>query len=208
MRFLTVAASFLAVMAMNVSVFAEGEYPAEYTGGTHDSASLDAKGYSTVLITKASDEDDIVYIDQSDDAFSGSMTFLLKEDPDVGRYIVRLGSENGAKTTYFYVGVDSNNDNDKYMSRLQNEESNNGTYNIGYYATVSANDYGNLNSLKVGYKDGETLRYGGFSLKEGTYPATSGTGDIYLIFQLNDVPAAYKDSAAVYLSQSSVSSSQ
>ena len=223
MKRLAALATMLAVMTANSAVLADFTDPAWYTGDSRDTAQVNTEGYSTVLIAKESDSDtvadnDIVYVNQADDPATGfvdAMVFLLKNNPEIGRYTVTLCKKNGEQTeTYFYVGADSNNDNDIYMKRLQNEEPNGDpdesdtTWNIGYYAMVSADDYGDLNSLKVGYKDGATLSYGGFSLKEGTYPATSGDGDIYLIFQLNDVPAAYKDSAAVYLSQDSVSSSQ
>ena len=145
------------------------------------------------------------------------MNFLLKTNPEIGRYTVKLGSSTGSPTeTYFYVGADSDNSSDLYMKRLQNEEYNGDdpeaedlTWNIGYYATVTADEYENYTYLKVGYKDGATTKYGSFTLKGvGDYPATySGEGDLYLIFQLNNVPTANKDSAAVYLSTTSGPSS-
>ena len=220
MKILAVAATLLTVMAMNVSALADGGStfvePAHYNGYSVDdaySATLDAKDYSTVLITKASDDNDIVaddneivYIDQSENAFTGATTFLLKNNPDVGRYTVRLGSDNDSKTTYFYVGVNSDNPNDVYMNRLQNEEKNeDDTWNIGYYATVTPTQYNGFNSMKLGYKNNNNadscvtfpLNYGDGST------VYNGEGSLYLIFQLNDVPAANKNCAAVFLSAES-----
>ena len=205
MRKSAIAAVFLTVMTVNISVFADFTDPAWYTGDTRDKAEVNAGGYSTVIITKDSDGS-IVYLNQADSIYSGSMDFLLKSDPEIGRYTVKLGSESGTSTqTYFYVGADSNNPGDSgdlYMKRLQNEEPNGEpddsetTWNIGYYAMIPVEDYSGYNYLKVGYKDGDTLKY-------GSAPTYSGEGSLYLIFQLNNVPSDQRYSAAVYLVPSS-----
>ena len=207
MRKSAIAAVFLAVMTVNISVFADFTDPAWYTGDTRDKAEVNAGGYSTVIITKDSDGS-IVYLNQADSIYSGSMNFLLKTNPEIGRYTVKLGSSTSSPMeTYFYVGADSDNPGDSgdlYMKRLQNERDNgDGTYDIGYYAMVNSTQYGNYTYLKVGCKNGDANKYGSIQLKAGDYTQYSGSGDIYLIFQLNDVPAAYRDSAAVYLGPSS-----
>ena len=213
MKRLATFAAILAIFAIQTAALADGfTEPAQYTGGDVDTAQVNADGYKTVLITKDDSDGTIVYIGQAANAFEGEKDFLIKSDPAIGKYVLKMGSKDGRSTyqTYFYVGVDSNNEEDLYMRRLQNERDNpDGSSDIGFYTTVSADIYNDYKSLKVGFKGGVTPpRYGGFSLKAGDYPTSySGEGDLYLIFQLNGVPSAYKDSAAVYLSKSDVSDS-
>ena len=220
MKRLAALAAILAMAAVQSVALADSDftYPAEYTGGSSDSAKVgadDVAGYSTVLITKDEPDGEIVYVNQADSAYSGAQNFLLKSNPAVGKYKVLLGSgSNNAspKETYFYVGVDSDEEGDLAMNRLRNEESGagTGTYNIAYYAMVPAGNLNSYNSLKVGYKEGNSSPvYGGFDLSEGTWVPTyyTGNGNIYVIFQLNDVPNTIKDSVAVYLSEDTVSSS-
>ena len=207
----TILCTIPIIMAVQSVAFADFTDPAWYTGDTRNKVEVGTSGICTVLITKESENNKIVYVNQADDVFDGSIPFLLKENPEIGKYTVGLGSENGLKReTYLYVGADSNNSNDLYMKRLQEEEQNedNQTWNIGYYATVNETQYGNYTYLKVGYKEGDDTKYGSFLLRDGDYTSYSGEGDIYLIFQINNVPTAYKDSVAVYMSTDDGLSSQ
>ena len=206
MKRIVCLAALTAVLSISVLALAEDTetftFPAEYTGGTSDSATVNAAGYSTVLIAKDEENGEVVYIDQADNKYTAAQSFLLKSDPAVGKYKVMLGSETGEPyQTYFYVGVDSLNSSDKAMTRLQKEVQNTDeTYNIGYYTYLDANDAKTYKSLKVGYAGDK--KYGGFDLSGGNY---SGSGDLYLIFQLNDVPPDWKDSVTVFLSPDTVS---
>ena len=211
MKRIVYIAALTAVLSIGITALAEDNgdftYPAEYLGGASDTAKVNAAGYSTVLIEKDDENGEIVYVDQADDAYTGAQSFLLKSDPDVGKYKVTLGSEaNGAYQTYFYVGVDSSNPADKAMTRLQNEVQNKAEtgYNIGYYTELAASEASTYKSLKVGYADNQ--KYGGFDLSGGAWDTNySGEGDLYLVFQLNDVPSTWKDSATVFLSTDQVS---
>ena len=208
MKKLLCLAALTAILSIGVTAFAEDTetftFPAEYVGGTSDSASVDATGYSAVIIEKDEDNGEIVYIDQADDVYTVAKTFLLKADPKIGKYKVTLGSKTSeAYQTYFYVGVDSTN-NDKAMTRLQGEEQTEDGYNIGYYAVVSSDDAQTYKSLKVGYKN--QPKFGGFDLSDTLNETVfSGASSLYLIFQLNDVPSDWKDSVTVFLSPDQVS---
>lgn len=211
MKRLAAFAAILAMAAVQSAALADFTYPAEYTGGSADTATVSATGYSTVLITNDAD-DTIVYVNQSDSTFDGATDFLLKSDPAFGKYKVLLGSGSGSaspKETYFYVGVDSDEAGDLSMNRLRNEESGaeTGTCNIGYYAEVPANVFNDYESIKVGYDQSGSSVYGGFPLNAENWTTYTGDGALYLIFQLNDVPNTIKDSVAVYLSEDTVSSS-
>ena len=129
----------------------------------------------------------------------------MKENPAYGKYTVQLGGENvDLAKTYFYVGVEPKQ-GDVTMKRLQNEETTDKgtTYRIGYCAEIDSNYLSEYNSLKVGY--GGNAAYGGFML-EGDWKDThyEGGGELYLIFQLNDVPSDWKDSVTIFLSPDQV----
>ena len=92
------------------------------------------------------------------------------------------------------------------ITKEQNEKQNEAKdgYNIGYYAYVDANYAKTYNSLKVGYSGNSA--YGGFKLDDNWKDTKySGTGKLYLIFQLNDVPSDWMDSVTVFLSPDHVS---
>jgi len=211
MKRIVCLAALTAVLSISVPAFADDAnnftFPAEYTGGTSDTASVNADGYSTVLIAKDEENGEIVYIDQADNVYSSGSDFLVKANPEVGKYKVTLGSETREPyQTYFYVGVDSLNSNDKAMTRLQNEKLNEAEtgYNIGYYTELAARDAKTYNSLKIGYAG--NAKYGGFDLTGGAWDTNySGEGDLYLVFQLNDVPSAWRESVTVFLSPDQVS---
>jgi hypothetical protein len=50
-----------------------------------------ANGYTTVLVHKADDINNIVYVDQADDTFGAALTLMLKADMDDGEYTMKLG---------------------------------------------------------------------------------------------------------------------
>ena len=208
MKRIVCLAALTAMLSISATAFADDAevftLPADYVGGSSDSATVNADGYSTVLITKDEENGEIVYIDQADDAYSASETFLLKTDPAYGKYKVTLGSETGAYNTYFYVGAYSDNNEDIAMTRLQNEKDNeDGTFNIGYYTDVAADFAETYNSIKVAYAGAPS--YGGFDLADNWDDTHfEGEGRLYLVFQLNDVPSAMKDSVSVFLSKNTV----
>lgn len=185
---------------------------AAYTGGSENTATItDTSDYSTVLITKASDnpisKDSVAYIYQADNVFDASMNFILKANPSVGLYNVKLGNEEGTSaSTTFYIGVNSNNDSDVPMTRLSSNRSADGKYSTGFFRTVSASEYESYNSLKVGYNNGEQDVYGGFVLKDNGFPQTTGEGDLTLIFELNQIEEDEIDSVSVFLSTDEVGS--
>ena len=208
MKKLAAIAALATVLAVSVTAFADASVA--YTGGTENTAMVaGVDGYSTVLITDSNDN--IVYVNQEDSAFSGIKNFLMKnsDSPPVGKYTAIFGSSSGNYATKtFYVGVNSGGAKDVPMTRLSSnlEDEVNNTYSTGFFRTVSANEYGDYNSLKVGYKnDGNTV-WGGFSLKEHGFPQTTGGGDLTLIFELNEIEADEIASVSVFLSPDVVGS--
>lgn len=201
-----IAAFVMAITVLSISVTAFADAAATDAGRDEATTTVTgASDYSTVFITDSSDN--IVYVNQADSSFSASTDFLLKENPDYGKYTVKLGNASGETTsTYFYVGIDAPKQGDVTMKRLQNEEQNadKSGYNIGYYTEVEADDVSKYNSLKVGFADHPT--YGGVDLDGDAWDKThySGSGDLYIIFQLNDVPSDWKDSVTVFLSTDKV----
>ncbi len=217
--------TWVLIMAMTISVnlvahadaVEEFTFPAEYIGGDIPEVSVEATGRSTVLIAKENDNsnqsgdidiNNIVYANQTNDIYSGTVHFFIS-DPEYGKYLVKLGSKSGEiKSTYFYVGVDPE-PGDIAMNRLRNEEQNMETdlttWNIGYYISITADEYNSYNSMKLGFEkptdSGSQLEYFSFPLKTDEYTEFSGEGMINLIFQVNEVPDAYKDSIAVFLSE-------
>ena len=200
-----IAAFTMAIAVLSLSVTAFADVAATDSGKEAAVTTVTgAEEYSVVLITDCKDK--VVYANQADTSFDGSVDFLLKENPAYGKYTVQLGGENvDLAKTYFYVGVEPKQ-GDVTMKRFQNEETldKGKTYRIGYCAEVDTEYAKEYNSLKVGI-DGNAA-YGGFKL-EGTWKEThfEGGGDIYLIFQLNDVPSDWKDSVTVFLSNDQVS---
>ena len=199
------AAFAMAITVLSLSVTALADVAATDSGKTAAETTVTGAGdYSTVLITDSSGN--VVYVDQADGLFDAPMPFLIKANPDYGKYTVKLGGENiDPASTYFYVGVDAPKQGDVTMKRLQNEETpdNGATYRIGYYAEVEAGYASIYHALKVGY-DGNP-KYGGFDLGQNWDETHyTGGGSLYLIFQLNDVPSAWKDSVTVFLSTDEV----
>lgn len=109
MKKLTVLAVLLLAMTASGIAFAEGitgEYDSQDNG-----VSTDVSGYSTVIITKGTSdisEENVVYINQADSAFDGTVQFLLKgESPDDGKYKITVGGNPNADTAskVFAIGV-------------------------------------------------------------------------------------------------------
>lgn len=218
-----------AMVSIGVTVFADN---AAYTGSSSNSAYVNyaANTYDTVIITKVQDasgaplpEEDIFYAGQySDYIASPTSTWLIKENPDYGKYKVVLGSEAGKKKSmYFYIGIDNmDSANDTLMTRIGEEEIKPGFWNVGYTLEVSIADYNAANAVKIAYDENEDTTYandtvggsvtvGGYkkqamkpNLYLGDWPQTiSGEGTVKLAFQINYVPEAYKDSISAYLSK-------
>lgn len=221
-----------AIMSMSANVFAD---EATYTGSSSNSAYLSFAGsaYDTVIITKVPDDsnvplpdEDIVYAGQYTDSVVSPSTWLLKANPDYGKYKVVLGSETGKKKSmYFYIGIDNmDSANDTPMTRVGEEEITSGLWNVGYVLEISIADYNTANAVKIAYDENEDITYandgengsvtvGGYekyamkpNLYLGDWPQTiSGEGTVKLAFQINYVPEEYKDSITAYLSKSIVS---
>ena len=203
MKKLAAFAVWVAVLAVSVTAFADASVA--YTGGEENTATVTGiNGYSTVLITDS--ENNIVYINEETSTFSGIKDFLMKSDSlSIGEYTARFGSDSGNPiTTTFYVGVQSEGSGDVPMTRLSSNRESDDKYSTGFFRTVSANEYGNYNSLKVGYNNGSQDVWGGFNLKEYGFPQTTGGGDLTLIFELNEIEEDEIGSVSVFLSTDQV----
>ena len=209
MKKIAAFAVLVAISAISVTAFADASVA--YTGGAENTATVTGiSGYSTVLITDS--ENNIVYVNEEDSAFSTIQNFLIKNSDSIpiGEYTAKFGSGSGAPiTTTFYVGVNSEGSGDVPMTRLSsNPEENKNTYSTGFFRTVSANEYGNYNSLKVGCKNGDSTVWGSIALKENGFPETitTGEGGLTLIFELRDIEPDDRYSVSVFLSPDVVNS--
>lgn len=214
------------IVSYGVNVFADSD--AAYSGSVSNEVDItDTNYYSTVLITKESDNADpndlsafsssVVYMDEMDDTFTEAlMHFMIKANPSYGKYKVSLGSWSGdTASTYFYIGVDTPS-GDTAMTRLGEKQVDN-LWRVGYAAVVDPGVYNACQSIKVAFDSNpvanvistpSTVTFGGYNLEEDDYPqkpVATGEGDIQLAFQINDVPAVYKDSITVFLSASELS---
>lgn len=201
MKFLAGITVLTAALTVGITAFADST--ATYTDTTNNTVSVtDTGSYQTVMITKADDPTNVVYLNQTDNnSFGATADFMLKDDTDYGKYTVQLGNESGATSSvYFYIGMDNPNGEDIAMTRV-GEEASKGKYNVGYMAELTTDQYNGVSAIKVVYSDSGTTKTGGYRLDDmfdNTY--VSGGGGINLLFQINGVATAYKDSITVFLS--------
>ena len=218
MKRIVLIVAILYAMSLCGSV-AYADNTAAYTGGSVNEAKItDTGNYSTVLITKASDDpitdSSIVYVDQTDRFFDAIMDFMLKENPSVGKYNVKLGRWDGTTaTTTFYIGVNSNKGSavDTPMTRLsytaETTEGNTKYYTAGFSIAPDISDYSSYKTLKVGYKKGDDYIYGGFDLDKHWNPAVlSGEGSIMLVFVLDHITEDELPTVSVFLSKEELAS--
>ena len=202
MKKLAAFAVLVAVLAVSVTAFADASVA--YTGGAENTATVTGvDGYSTVLITDGAGS--IVYINEEASTFSGIKNFLMKNSDSlpIGEYTARFGSDSGNPiTTTFYVGVQSEGSGDVPMTRLSSNRESDDKYSTGFFRTVSANEYENYKSLKVGCKNGDSTVWGSIALKENGFPETitTGEGGLTLIFELRDIEPDDRYSVSVFLS--------
>ena len=101
------AAAAAVMVLFNAAVFADAN--ASYTGAEGNAATVSGAGsYETICITRGDGNvitaDNLVYINQAEDVYSGSTSFMLRNNPAPGKYKVWLGTASGALTpTYFYI---------------------------------------------------------------------------------------------------------
>ena len=203
MNYLAGIAAFTVSLAIGITAFADST--ATYTNTGDNTVNVTETGtYQTVMITKANDPTNIVYLNQTDsnDLFASSAAFMLKEDASYGKYKVMLGNaDGGTGSVDFYIGIDQPKTTDIAMTRV-GEELRSGLYSVGYKAELTAEEYNDASAIKVVYKDGTATKTGGYNLKDGVdYPEMSGVGGINLLFQINGVDSAYQDSITVFLSK-------
>lgn len=204
MKRFAVIAAFAAVLSVGVTALADTP-SMEYTGWGNNKATTTGAGeYSTVLIKNSIGN--IVYINQAESSFDGSVNFMMKANPVCGNYTVKFGNKNGDNTsTAFSVGVVADKDNDVPMMRLSSMEKD-GKNSAGFYTIVSGTDYSKFKSLKVGYNNGSETIYGGFDLKDGNDTVFSEESDLILIFELDEIEDNELDSVSVFLSNDTVGS--
>ena len=215
-KMVLIATMLYAMLFCGGAVYADNT--AAYTGGSVNTATItDTSDYSTVIITKASDDPitngSIVYVNQAKGMFNASMDFMLKANPDVGKYNVVFGAaDRTTANTTFYIGVNSNNGSDVPMTRLSytasTEEGNKTYYTAGFSTVINCDDYEDYNTLKVGYNNGTRNYYGGFPLNEHwTPPVVSGEGDMMLVFVLDHIEEDELPTVSVFLSEDDLNSS-
>lgn len=187
------------------------DYTAAYTGGDDNFATVtNIREYSTVLITKASDDpitnSDIVYVGQANDVFDASMNFMLKLNPSIGLYNVKLGSKyDTIGYATFYIGVNSDEPGDIPMTRLaytaSTEEDGIPYFTAGFELVTTCDVFSNYQTIKVGYKKDNQNRYVSFLLNENWTPEVSGDGSIMLVFVLDHIKEAELPTVSVFLSE-------
>jgi hypothetical protein len=105
-----------------------------------------ANGYTTVLVHKADDINNIVYVDQADDTFGAALTLMLKADMDDGEYTMKLGgagketiASNFTLTTNSGSGSEGSTTDTVVadMDSVATTNNGDGTKNIAFSATVT-----------------------------------------------------------------------
>lgn len=160
-----------------------------------------------IIAGEASDtptESNIVYLNQADTSFSGSVDFLIKSSPADGVYTIMFGGDDGVSSETFRIGMNEKA-GDVVMTAIEGEngvaavtdDQGKTTYNIGYTATAKL---GNYNSIIIKTADGT---YMGCSLPT---PNMEGDGATTLGIQINGVEST-SDIETVWLSTRTVDDS-
>lgn len=182
------------------NVFADELELSYYPDNSIDS--IIATDYSTVIVYKSPDitNDSIVYVNQiRGSVFDAATRFYLKEEPAIGTYTVVFGGKNRDPISKdFLIGLDADPQRNIIMSKIEGDsgvmvDDENGLYNVGYTAEVSAGTY---KSVLI-TKDGKTL---GYNIDE-----INIIGNAIIGIQINGIKQSEMDSIKVYISQNSVS---
>ena len=165
--------------------------------------------YSTVMIKTATENSDVVYINQESGGFSDLTTFLMKESCADGNYIATFGNENGdTKTINFFKGnVDLKDEKGNAISVALNtaqkmtvadfaeqtgEEASDadlGQFKKGFTLLVNSTDA--YNTAYLVSSDGKTC-YGYFTLPT-PYTTVTGYASIAYGLQIFNIPEEKKD---------------
>ncbi len=165
--------------------------------------------YSTVMIKTATENSDVVYINQESGGFSDLTTFLMKEDCADGPYIATFGNENGdTKTINFFKGeVNLKNEDGKEISVVLNtaqkmkvadfaeqtgkeaSDAELGKFKKGFTLLVNSTDA--YNTAYLVSSDGQTC-YGYFTLPT-PYTTVTGYASIAYGLQIFNIPEEKKD---------------
>ena len=161
--------------------------------------------YSTVMIKEATENGDVVYINQKSGGFTDLTTFLMKKDCKDGDYIAKFGNEKGKTTTIKFFKGDVPLTNDSFelntstkmtvadKAQLQTNINATGIDETQYYKGFTLL-VENMNAYKKAYLvsgDGKTC-YGYFELPK---PDTKITGPACIAYglQLFNIPKEKKD---------------
>ena len=167
--------------------------------------------YSTVMIktATATENSDVVYINQESGGFSDLTTFLMKESCAGGNYIATFGNENGdTKTINFFKGeVNLKNEDGKEISVALNTaqkmtvadfaehtgeeaaDADLGQFKKGFTLLVNSTDA--YNTAYLVSSDGQTC-YGYFTLPT-PYTTVTGYASIAYGLQIFNIPEEKKD---------------
>ena len=166
--------------------------------------------YSTVMIKEATENGDVVYLNQESEGFSEATSFFMKEDCKIGDYIATFGNKNGeTKTIKFFKGnIYLKDESGKAISvaldtstkmtvadeaKLQTDISATGIEKNQYYKgfTLLVEDIKAYNTAYFVSGDGKTC-YGYFELLK---PDTEITGSTCIAYglQLFNIPVDKKE---------------
>ena len=152
-----------------------------------NSASIDATGYTTVLIEDAADN--IWYVDQNDSGLGSTAKFLMKADPADGTYTVTLGGSSTAAATTSTFTITSRQPIVKAVEVMGKEYAADGeSYSIGCKAEATADEcaYVVITAVKGGVTK-TVYKESGFS----------GEGDINLAIKITEIPEDVKVTVGV-----------
>lgn len=96
---------------------------------------------NTIIIKKDNEsgtltDEDIVYIDEADAGFSGTLTFLLKSNPPEGKYQIIFGGDDGTTSTKnFYIGMNKDAKDEIMTKSLAKEDEQSNS--VRYLCSVS-----------------------------------------------------------------------
>lgn len=193
--------------------------------GTTNTVKTATDGYTTVIIKKiaeldktpitATDNSNVVYVNQSSGGFNDAVGFLMKNGTSDGYYEAKFGNANGTnKSVNFVVGgaVGSPEDAiaDAVLDPILYISGDQPVYRKNFAKLISADSFSEYKSVKLVSADGSeclgaiNIEYSGDT--KGNYwenTNTTGSGDIVVALQVYGIPEASKD-LRVYFSKDTV----
>lgn len=146
--------------------------------------------YTTVIIEDSSDN--IVYLNQYDNAISDTATFLMN-GAENGTYTLSYGGVDAVKSVTFTVAEPQPEEELVAIPAIAlSQEEGKETYSKGFVNTITIGDNESV-VVKVGEKEAR------FSIAS-VFGELAGEGSIKVAVKITGIPAEFKDAVSVYFS--------